>query len=40
LTTSDDGRVSDPLLEREVRRKLAALRHVEELTDNVAMICR
>jgi transposase len=29
--------VSDPLLDREVRRRLAVLRHVEEQTGNVAM---
>jgi transposase InsO family protein len=32
--------VSDPLLDREVRRRLAVLRHVEEETGNVAMTCR
>jgi transposase InsO family protein len=32
--------VSDPLLDRQVRRRLAVLRHVEEVTGNVAMTCR
>jgi hypothetical protein len=32
--------VSDPLNDREVRRRLAVLRHVEEVTGNVAMTCR
>lgn len=32
--------MSDPLLDREVRRRLAVLRHVEEETGNVAMTCR
>ncbi len=29
--------MSDPLLDRQVRRRLAVLRHVEEVTGNVAM---
>jgi transposase-like protein len=32
--------VSDPLLDRQVRRRLAVLRHVEEVTGNVALTCR
>jgi hypothetical protein len=32
--------MSDPLLDRPVRRRLAVLRHVEEVTGNVAMTCR
>jgi hypothetical protein len=32
--------VSDPLCDREVRRGLAVLRHVEEVTGTVAMMCR
>ena len=32
--------MSDPLLDRQVRRRLAVLRHVEEVTGNVAMTCR
>ena len=32
--------MTDPLLDREVRRRLAVLRHVEEVTGNVAMTCR
>jgi hypothetical protein len=32
--------VSDPLSDREVRRRLAVLRHVEEVTGNVAMTAR
>jgi transposase len=32
--------VSDPLSDRSVRRKLAVLRHVEEVTGNVAMTAR
>jgi transposase len=32
--------VSDPLSDREMRRRLAVLRHVEEVTGNVAMTCR
>ena len=32
--------MSDPLLDREVRRRLAVLRHAEEVTGNVAQTCR
>jgi transposase len=32
--------VSEPQLDRQVRRRLAVLRHVEEVTGNVAMTCR
>jgi transposase len=32
--------VSDPLTDRQVRRRLVVLRHVEEVTGNVAMTCR
>jgi hypothetical protein len=32
--------VSDPLLDRQVRRKLAVLRHVAEVAGNVPMTCR
>ena len=32
--------MSDPLLDRQVRRRLAVLRHVEEVSGNVAMSCR
>jgi transposase-like protein len=32
--------VSDPLVDRQVRRRLAVLHHVEEVTGNVAMSCR
>ena len=32
--------MSDPMLDREARRKLAVLRHAEEVTGNVAMTCR
>jgi transposase InsO family protein len=32
--------VDEPVLDREVRRRLAVLRHVEEVTGNVAMTCR
>jgi transposase InsO family protein len=32
--------VSDPLLDRQVRRRLAVLRHVEEVSGNVALTCR
>jgi transposase-like protein len=32
--------VSDPLQDRQVRRRLAVLHHVEEVTGNVAMSCR
>ena len=32
--------MSDPLSDREVRRRLAVLRHVEEVTGNVAMTAR
>jgi transposase-like protein len=32
--------VSDPLLDRQVRRRLAVLRHAEEVTGNIAMTCR
>jgi len=32
--------VNDPLHDRQVRRKLAVLRHVQEVTGNVALTCR
>ncbi|WP_228000499.1 helix-turn-helix domain-containing protein [Nocardia australiensis] len=32
--------MSEPAMDREVRRRLAVLRHVEEVTGNVAMTCR
>ena len=32
--------MSDPLLDRQVRRRLVVLRHVEEVSGNVAMSCR
>ncbi|MCF7547610.1 IS481 family transposase [Pseudonocardia sp. WMMC193] len=32
--------MSDPLQDRQVRRRLAVLRHAEEVTGNVAMTCR
>ncbi|MEV0054926.1 helix-turn-helix domain-containing protein [Saccharopolyspora shandongensis] len=32
--------MSEPQLDREVRRRLAVLRHVEEVSGNVAMTCR
>ena len=32
--------MSDPLFDRQVRRRLAILRHAEEVTGNVAMTCR
>jgi transposase-like protein len=32
--------VNEPVEDREVRRRLAVLRHVEEVTGNVAMTCR
>ena len=32
--------MSDPLLDRQVRRRLAVLRHAEEVTGNVALTCR
>jgi len=32
--------VSDPLVDRQVRRRLAVLRHAEEVTGNVALTCR
>jgi transposase InsO family protein len=32
--------MSDPQLPREVRRRLAIIRHVEEVTGNVALTCR
>jgi transposase-like protein len=32
--------VGEPQLDRQVRRRLAVLRHVEEITGNVAMTCR
>ncbi|MFR9774316.1 helix-turn-helix domain-containing protein, partial [Nocardia sp. SC052] len=32
--------MSEPVMDREVRRRLAVLRHVEEVTGNVAMTCR
>jgi hypothetical protein len=30
----------DPLLDRQVRRRLAVLRHAEEVTGNVEITCR
>lgn len=32
--------MSEPQMDRQVRRRLAVLRHVEEVTGNVAMTCR
>lgn len=32
--------MSDPLCDRAVRRRLAVLRHVDEVTGNVTMTCR
>ncbi|GJO23484.1 IS481 family transposase [Mycobacterium marinum] len=32
--------MNEPVFDREVRRRLAVLRHVEEVTGNVAMSCR
>lgn len=32
--------MSKPQLDRQARRRLAVLRHVEEVTGNVAMTCR
>lgn len=32
--------MSDPLQDRQVRRRLAVLRDVEEVSGNVAMTCR
>ena len=32
--------MSEPLLPREVRRRLAIIEHAEEVTGNVAMTCR
>ena len=32
--------MSDPLQDRQVRRRLAVLRHAEEVTGNVAQTCR
>ncbi len=32
--------MSDPLLDRHVRHRLAVLRHAEEVTGNVALTCR
>jgi hypothetical protein len=32
--------MSEPQLPREVRRRLAIIRHVEEVTGNVALTCR
>ena len=32
--------MSEPLLPREVRRRLAIIQHAEEATGNVAMTCR
>ena len=32
--------MSEPQLSREVRHRLAVLRHAEEVTGNVAMTCR
>ena len=33
-------RMSEPQLPREVKRRLAIIRHVEEVTGNVALSCR
>ena len=33
-------RVSEPVMDREVRRRLAVVRHVEEVTGKLAMTCR
>jgi transposase len=32
--------VSEPQLDRQARRRLAVLRHVEEVSGNVALTCR
>ncbi|WP_219420667.1 helix-turn-helix domain-containing protein [Pseudonocardia nigra] len=32
--------MNDPLQDRQVRRRLAVLRHAEEVTGNVAQTCR
>ena len=32
--------MTDPMLDRQVRRRLATLRHADEMTGNVAMSCR
>ena len=32
--------MSEPLLPRDVRRRLAIIQHAEEVTGNVAMTCR
>jgi hypothetical protein len=32
--------MSDPMLDRHVRHRLAVLRHAEEVTGNVALTCR
>jgi transposase-like protein len=32
--------VSAPPLDREARRRLTVIRHVEEITGSVALICR
>ncbi len=32
--------MSEPLLPREARRRLAIIQHAEEVTGNVAMTCR
>jgi hypothetical protein len=32
--------VSAPQLDREARRRLAVIRHVEKITGNVALTCR
>ncbi|MGY1980153.1 hypothetical protein [Nocardia gipuzkoensis] len=32
--------MSEPVMDREVRRRSAVLDHVEEVTGDVAMICR
>ena len=32
--------MSEPQLTREVKRRLAIIRHVEEVTGNVALTCR
>ncbi|WP_372517008.1 helix-turn-helix domain-containing protein, partial [Mycobacterium montefiorense] len=32
--------MSEPLLPREVRRRLAIIQHAEEVSGNVAMTCR
>lgn len=32
--------MTDPMLDRQVRRRLAILRHADEMTGTVAMTCR